>query len=431
MNVRNKERAQLRFDDFREVDQSAQKGLKFKDFEFAWKNGGKRPDGSRMSMQDALAMWEAPLFIPKVVNNVVQEAVEPLLIATSMLTRIPFQPGTMVDLPVMGAVDGDFDVGEEESFPELRVFYAGGAQIGKIGKQGVAVRFTEEVLRYSQFDVVSMAVRQAARAIARNKEEQIFNMWYRVAAVSHDNQSPLTASFGTTTGRDMTGAQNGTITMDDIFEMFATIMHNGYNPNMLLLHPLTWLMFVQDAQLRAFAQMNQSSFFGSQWTGSPARNDFQSYRGGEGVSGGQARAHGFEPDPGGILQPNANDFSQNLTSAPVLPNYFGIPFRIVVSPFVPYDAANNTTTILMADSNELGFYIEDHPIQTSEWTDPETDILKIKLKERFTLREKNRGLGLAVAKNVVVAANQIVLPAQAQIQIDGSIPAITRNAAVP
>ena len=431
MSVRKKERAQLRFDDFREVDKSAPEGKKFRDFEYAWKHGGKRPDGSRMEMKDALAMWEAPLFIPKVINNAVQEAVEPLLIATGMLQRIPYQPGTMVDLPVMGAVDGDFDVAEEESFPELRVAYGPGAQIGKIGKQGVAVKFTEEVLRYSQFDVVSMAVRQAGRALARNKEEKIFNLWYGVAQVTHDNASPLTAAFGNTTGRDLTGAQNGTLTMDDIFEMFAAVMHNGYIPDLLLLHPLTWLMFVQDAQLRAFAQMNQSAFFGSQWSGSPARNDFQSYRGGEGVSGGQSRAHGFEADPGGILSPDAGDFSQNLTSAPNLPNYLGIPFRVVVSPFVPYNAATNTTTILMADSKELGFYIEDHPIQTTEWTDPETDIMKIKLKERFTLREKNRGLGLAVAKNVVVASNQIILPAQATIGIDGSVPALDRSGVLP
>jgi hypothetical protein len=450
-DIRSKNRRQLKFADFREVDASAAPGEKFRDFEYAWKNSGVRPDGRLLGKEgrisDALAMWESPLFIPKVVNNAVQEAVEPLLIATSLLQKIPYQPGTMVDLPVMGAVDGDFDVGEEESLPELRVAYGPGSEIGKIGKQGVAVKFTEEVLRYSTFDVVTMAVRQAGRAMARNKEEKIFNMWYSVANTTHDNQTPLASNFGTTTGRDLLGAQNGTLTMDDIFEMFASIMHNGFIPDMLLLHPLTWLMFVQDAQLRAFAQMNQGAFFGSQWTGSPAKNDFASSFGGEGVAGGIHRSHpAHQPVPavpaapgaqepqdghGNVITQNPLDFSQNLNSAPVLPNYLGIPFRVIVSPFVPYDALNNTTTILMADSNELGFYVEDHPIMTSEWTDPETDILKIKLKERFTLREKNRGMGIAVAKNVVVGANQIILPAQSTIDVGGSIGALDRNQVVP
>ena len=437
MSIRKKMKNELKSTDFREVDATATTGNKFKDVEYAWKNNGRKPDGSQIRIRDALAMWESPLYIPKVINNAVQEAVEPLLIATNLLQRIQYQPGTMVDLPVMGAVDGDFDVGEEESYPELRVAYGPGAEIGAIGKQGVAVKFTEEVLRYSQFDVITMAVKQAGRALARNKEEKIFNMWYKVAHVTHDNLHPENSAFGTTTGRDMTGAQNGTITMDDVFEMFAGVMHNGFTPNMLLLHPLTWLMFVQDAQLRAFAQMTQTPFFGSQWTGNMGVTDFPSYRGGMGVSGHQNLAHpqqamngaGFDND-GNPIPNSPLDFSQNLTSAPVLPNYLGIPFRIVISPFVPYDASANTTSILMADSNELGFYVEEHPLQTTEWTDPEKDILKIKMKERFTLREKNRGLGLAIAKNVVVGANQIILPAQAQIGINGSVGLTTRDAAV-
>lgn len=433
MNI--KDRAQLKFEHLPEVDKDAK--VKFRDFENAWRSPRHTlQDGQKLKLTDALAMWEAPLFIPKVINNAIQEAVEPLLIATGMLQKMPYGgPGTMIDLPVMGAVDGDFEVGEEESFPELRVTYGPGAQISKIGKYGVAVKFTEEVLRYSQFDVVTMATRQAARAMARNKEEKIFNMWYKCAQPTHDNLVPNNSAFGTTTGRDLTGAQNGTFTMDDIFEMYAQVLANGFNPNVLIVHPLTWLMFVQDAQLRAFAQMNQSAFFGQQWSGDPAKIDFPAYRGGEGVPGAQARTWPGAPignnGEGAALPNSPNDFSQNLNVAPVLPSYLGIPFRIVVSPFAPYDASSNTTSILMADSNELGFYIEEHGPQTSEWTDPETDILKIKIKERFVVRPKNRGLGLAIAKNIVVDSNKIILPATASIDIAGSISAATRNIAVP
>ena len=423
-----KDRSNLRFSDFREVDAKAD--VKFKDFEYAWKTGAHQlPSGDPMSIKDALAMWEAPLFIPKVINNVIQEAVEPLLIGTGLLQRIPFQVGTMIDMPVMGAVDGDFDVGEEEAFPELRVTYGPGHQISRIGKQGVAVKFTEEVIRYSQFDVVTMAVRQAARALARNKEEKIFKMLYSVARVTHDNNVPADAAFGTTTGRALDGSQNGSLTMDDIFEMFAQVMHNGWIPDMLLVHPLTWLMFTQDAQLKAFAQAAQGPYPYGQWSGQAAQQDFPGGFSGEGATGGNAAAKvpGARNVAGGAENLGQ---SQLMSSAPVIPSYLGIPFRVVVSPFVPYDAGTNTTTILMADSSQLGFYIEDHPAQTSEWQDPETDILKIKIKERFTLRERNRGLGIAVAKNVVVTSNQIVLPAQASIDVAGAIAVATRNQAI-
>ena len=54
MNIRTRDRGSLRFDDFREVDATAKSGEKFKDFEYAWKNRGQRPDGSKMTMKDAL-----------------------------------------------------------------------------------------------------------------------------------------------------------------------------------------------------------------------------------------------------------------------------------------------------------------------------------------------------------------------------------------
>ena len=206
--------------------------------------------------------------------------------------------------------------------------------------------------------------------------------------------------------------------------MFAQVMHNGWVPDMLLVHPLTWLMFVQDAQLRAFAQAAGGPLPYGQWAGQVATQDLPGSFGGEGATGG---IEGGVPGAANGT-PKA---SNQMTAAPVVPSYLGIPLRVVVSPFVPYDAGNNTTDILLADSSQLGFYIEDHAAQTDEWQDPETDILKIKIKERFTLREKNRGLGMAVAKNVVVTSNQIVLPAQASIDVAGAIGVANRSNAVP
>ena len=43
-----------------------------------------------------------------------------------------------------------------------------------------------------------------------------------------------------------------------------------------------------------------------------------------------------------------------MTSAPVLPNYLGLPFRILVSPFVHFDPETRLTDILMFNSKNLG-----------------------------------------------------------------------------
>ncbi len=46
-----------------------------------------------------------------------------------------------------------------------------------------------------------------------------------------------------------------------------------------------------------------------------------------------------------------------MTSAPVLPNYLGLPFRILVSPFVHFDPETRLTDILMFNSKNLGAII--------------------------------------------------------------------------
>lgn len=425
----------LDYSKFNELNDAAPDGQKFEDVDFAWRNDGRMRDGRQLSMNDIVTLHESPLFIARSITNQIQEAVEPMLIATSLLEEIPYKIGTYIDLPVMGSMTGDFRVGEEESYPEFNVAYGQGAQISKIGKYGLAMRFTEEILRYSQFDVISIYLRQAGYALARYREEQIFAMWRDVAYVTHDNAAPLVSAHGTTTGRDLTGALNGSFTMDDLFEMYSSLLHKGFQPDLLMVHPLTWLMFVQDAQLRHFAQMSGTPWFQGKWTGSPARNDFRSYQGGLGETGSVLREHPGATNSTGGAGPqgstsNPMDFSHNLDSAPVIPGYFGIPLRIVVSPFVEFDAVNNTTTIMMADSAELGFFIRDHDVMVREWENYENDVLKMKLTERYSLAPKNRGNGIAVAKNVVVTSNQIILPAQSQISVAGSIDIADRKSPI-
>lgn len=414
------------FANFKDINDNAKEGRKFEDISHAWHNGGRTRDGEQLKMQDILSMWEAPVFIPKIINNEIQEAVEPMLIGTSLLQRIDYQPGTVINLPVMGAVDGDFRVGEEENYPEFQVTIAGGSQIASTGKYGLAMRFTEEVRRNSMFDVVTMYARQAARVLGRFKEEQVWAMVLSQGTVTHDNATPANADFGTTTGRGLDGAFNGSFVMDNMFEMYSAIMANGFIPNALLLHPLSWLMWTQDAQLRHFAQMSQGTYFGYQWSGSPAKNDFMSYQGGQGETGAQLRRNAA-----GLLDPaqasSPLDFSQNLKSAPVVPGYFGLPLSVIVSPFIPFDHTTNTTSIIMADASQLGFYVDEHGLMVDEWQNPMTDVQMIRMKERYSMRPKDRGLGIAVANNIVVTANQIILPAQASIDVAGSVGVGNRN----
>jgi hypothetical protein len=391
-----------------------------KQFEYLWKNNGRLEDGQRVKLQDALSVPNAPLLMPKVISNIVKEAQEPLLVGTSLLQRINYSYGQTITFPAVGALVAA-DIPEGGEYPERSLQMGGSTVTATIGKSGVAVKVTDEMIRYSQFDVIGMHLRHAGRALARHKEVKIFNLIRALGVPVFDNLNPTRSLKGVTTGRDLSGAGNGSVTMDDMFDAYAQVITQGFFPNTLLMHPLTWTMFVKDATLRAFVLNNGGGTYFATWTGNPAgRAPWEaSSQGGLGVSGGQLivppdSADGSQPSP-------LATYPQTINSAPNLPGYFNVPFRVIVSPFVPYDPRRKLTDIYMFDSSELGVLIVDEEVTTEEFDDPRVDIRKIKLRERYGLGILNEGKAVAVVKNVHVVPNEVVLPAQAQIDVSGSV----------
>lgn len=397
-----------------------------KQLEFLWKNNGQLEDGNRVKLTDALSVPNAPMLMPKVISNIVKEAQEPLLVGTSLLQRINYSYGQTITFPAVGALVAA-DIAEGQEYPERSLQMGGATVTANIGKSGVAVKVTDEMIRYSQFDVIGMHLRAAGRALARHKEVKIFNLIRAMGVPVFDNVNPTKSLKGVMTGRDLSGAGNGSVTMDDLFDAYAQVITQGFFPNTLLMHPLTWVMFVKDATLRSFVLQNGGGTFFATWTGNPAGRApwDNSSQGGLGVSSGQnilpgqtstggTAPHGLEPS--GLL-----DHPQTINSAPVLPNYFNVPFRIIVSPFVPYDPRKKLTDIYMFDASELGVLIVDEEVMTEEFDDPRVDIRKIKLRERYGLGILNEGKAIATLKNVHVVPNEVTLPAQAQIDVSGGI----------
>jgi len=400
-----------------------------KQLEFLWRNNGMLADGSKVSLTDALSVPNAPMLMPKVVSNIVKEAAEPLLIGTSLLQRISYSYGQTITFPAVGALQAA-DIAEGMEYPERSLQMGGSTVTASIGKSGVAVKITDEMIRYSQFDVIGMHLRAAGRALARHKEVKIFNYIRAMGVPVFDNVSPTASLKGVTTGRDLSGAGNGSVTMDDIFDCYAQILTQGFTPNTLLMHPLTWVMFVKDAQLRYFVLNNGGGTWFATWTGNPAdRAPWDSSgQGGLGMSSGQNIIPPGNPaglNPSGLLE-----YPQTLQSGPVLPGYMNIPFRIIVSPFVPYDTRRKLTDIYMFDAAELGVLIVDEEIMTEEFDDPRVDIKKIKMRERYGIGILNEGKAIATIKNAHVVPNEIVLPAQLTMDVSGSVTAISPTASV-
>jgi len=394
-----------------------------KEYAYMWLNNGRLPTGDPndvITIEDAISVPDASMWLPKVVQNVVKEAAEPLLVGASLLQRIEYHFGQTISFPAVGALDAA-DIAEGQGYPERRLSMGGATVTAKIGKSGLAVKITEEMIRYSQFDVVNMHLRAAGRALARHKEKKIFDYIRSMGVVVFDNLQPTRSVRGVTHGRDLEGSANGSMIMDDLFDAYSQVIVQGFTPDTILVHPLTWAMWVKDPVLRAMALAGAGSTFFATHSGNPAgRAPWDASNQGKlGVSGGQNVVPGG--NAGSQEATPLTGYPQTINSAPNLPSYFPFPFRIVVSPFVRFDPNTRLTDIMVFDSSELGALIVDEDITTEEWNDPAVDIRKIKLRERYAIGIFNEGHGISVCKNVKVVANQIVLPAQATQSVSGTI----------
>ena len=397
-------------------------------YQWLWKNNGCAfgdQAGKTVEMKDALSTPNAATLLPKVISNIVKEAAEPLLVGTSLLQRVNYSYGQTITFPAVGGMVAA-DIAEGQEYPIRGLAREGATVTATVGKSGLAVQVTDEMIRYSQFDVIGMHLREAGRALARHKEVKIFNYINSMGVTTHDNLNPTESIFGTVSGRSLDGSGNGSITMDDIFDAYGQLITQGFTPNTLLMHPLTWVMFIKDPTLRAFALASGGGTYFATWNGNPSGK--ANWSDPLGVSPGQNIM------PGGNLSGETADplnaYPQNINSAPTLPTYFNVPMRIIVSPFVHYDPKNKLTNIMMFDSSELGVLVVDEDITTEEFNDPSVDIKKIKLRERYGMAILNEGQAIGVMRNIRVVPNEIVLPAQSQISVSGSIGELDRGSAI-
>jgi len=323
-----------------------------------------------------------PLLIPRVISNIAREAIEPALVITPLLQRINYSHGTTIRFPAVSTSMQAAEMGEGEEYPEGTFELAGQAE-ATIGKQGIAFKVTEEVIRYSLFDVISILSRAAGKAMARLKEKKA------VALITADYGTTLidnsSASYRSSTGRDAAGAYNGTLCLDDLFYCYATMVDRGFMPDTLIMHPFAWQIFAQEGIARAFGFSQ----------GSPELM----WRLAQGRLGNapQFRAGGLNQN---TWVTNVGNVAGTYTN---VPSPFPLPFNVVVSPFMPYTASTQKTDIVMASSADLGLLVVDEDLTTDEWVDPARDIKKIKMRERYGMCMVNDGKGIGLLKSIKVA----------------------------
>lgn len=322
-----------------------------------------------------------PLLLPRVISNVAREAIEPSLVLTPMLNRINYSAGTQIVFPSWGAIHAA-DIPEGGEYPE-RTMELAGQITATIGKSGVAIKVSEEMVRYSQFDILSMHIRAAGKAMARWKEKKVADL------ITSDQSNIIIdntdSAVRSSTGRAISGQYNGTLTLDDLFYCYAKMVERGFTPNTLIMNPFAWQIFAEESISRAFGFVNgMAPLLWQPPNGSPGN------------------APGWSA--GGLNQNTYVSAPQNLAATFTnVPSIFPTSFRIVVSPYIPYNTTTTATTILMCDAAELGLLIVDEELTTDEWEDKARDIRKIKFRERYAVTGVNDGKGIGILKGIKTA----------------------------
>ena len=367
---------------------------------------------------DLVRSSEITPLLQKSMEILIREPVEPNLIITGLFNRVQAEGlSTQVLAGAIGAVYAQ-DVQEHGTYPEVNFQIGGAVSTAYIGKAGIAASFTDEALRYSTYDIMAMNLKLMGNALARHKEQKAAAFLKSLGTSLYDNAKPAESLFGAVTGRDETLTANGSLTMDDLMRGMAHMSEEGFAPDTLLMHPLFYYTFVRDPVLRAMMLAHGGGAYFNPYSGNPGPlNPYQ-----QGAMGAMGPSNGRAIVPGGQLKTTGGSGAAtntlsgesatalasrpaNATSAPNLPSYFPFGFRILVSPLCPFDPETMKGDIFLLSSGNVGFHLVDEDPTTVEWRDENTEVVKVKIRERYGFAVAHEGQGVGVFKNIYAKQN--------------------------
>lgn len=306
-------------------------------------------------ISEAFLSPDAGKLFPKVISRSLKEAAEPQMLVTPLLSVVRLNKGRSMEFPAVNAIQAH-EIPEGQEYPEQSLVFADQVE-GKVSKKGVKVAFSDEVIADSLWDIVGLHVRAAGRAMARLKEQIALQRFGAAAVVVFDN-----SSSPTTTGTDINGVANNTLSWDDVLDMAGTLIAENHVPTDFILHPLMWSVFLRESVFH---------------TGGPLA----------------AQAWGF--------QVNSADSAANASSP--------LGLNVLLSPFVNFTAAVGSTPaksdVFLIDRNDVGVLLVKEDMSTEDVDDRTRDLRALKLRERYDIVMLGDGEGITVAKDVSLARN--------------------------
>lgn len=311
--------------------------------------------------QDFLASPSAKVLIPRVIIGTMRQAADPVYLASKFYKKVRLQNGNAVIFPSIGVMRAH-DVAEGQEIPEETVDW----QLHKnsmihVGKTGVRVQYSDELKSDLEFDLVSVLLQEAGRAMARLKEQKAFDEWLRHGWTVFDNSLRDKIPQAGTTGLDFEGNYNDTLSVDDLLDLLIAVYNNEYVPTDLIMHPLVWSVF--------------------------AKNGLT----------------------GSLTAPYDREVRRELPNAQFklgpesIQGRLPFAFNVNLSPFAPIDVTAKTFDMFCVDANNVGVQIVKDDLKTEEFRDPSRDLNNVKVIERYGFGTYNEGRAICSAKNISMA----------------------------
>ena len=373
----------------------------------------------QLGFKDIMTTKEFYQLMPEVVENILMDTIpyEPL-ISNLLFQEVPVPRATTYTFSQMGPFEAA-EIAEGQEYPEQKWDrYETGFRLEvPIKKYGMRIKVTDEVIENDLFGIWGLWLRKAKEALVQRREVTCHDAIQGLGEVVFDNANPSASLYGSLRGRDITGAANGTMTMEDILDQHARLTELGFTPDIMFIHPYAWKMWAIDPEMREsmlyggmmssqhLPQGNASNYWNQlnnpyllRWnaTGNPTlQNPYT------------------DPQTGLIMKLGPNPWTQQLGMMgyeyTLKPGFLPSGIRIVVSPFVRLQKVGSVyvTDIIMADSSEVGVVLRHAMPKTEEWRDPNIDARNLKIMERYGVALLNQGKAINIAKNVVVDRNYV------------------------
>ena len=376
----------------------------------AWRMNGKLLDvegkPSAITIHDLITEKKYRNIFKSVVDEYIVNSVAPQqVIAQNLFQRIDLEETAVrVNIKTFGAleaqlIDPELGIGKEKN-PDLS--NVGHEVKFDVNRWGLSLGMTEKAIKTDSYGLLKFWLREASNALSRTKEYNCYKLLNAYGTTVFSNSAA--SEFGAATGRGVTGEQNGTPSFNDVVEAYAYLSMRGYNPDVMLIHPFAWRMFLTDPMFREVFLKGSKIVTATVPKGDPFPGWTDPFNG-----RGYKTAAVKTP-----FDPTLRALGATYTISPAA-SLTGAPLTIIVSPRIPFKKGNivgqsgstdfgikGVTDIIIADSSRAGIMGVTQDPSVRNWDNVEKLAKFWEVSEEYGLGVMDQGKGLVVMRDMVV-----------------------------